>query len=99
MADTLLKVENLVKEYDGQRILDGIDLTLAQGEVVVVVAPERLRKKYTAPLYQCIRARAGRFDQPAWQGYPQGQQKYYRNAAEDRNGIPELRAVSTSDRA
>ena len=98
MADTLLKVENLVKEYDGQRILDGIDLTLAQGEVVVVVGPSGCGK-YTAPLYQCIRARAGRFDQPAWQGYPQGQQKYYRNAAEDRNGIPELRAVSTSDRA
>ncbi len=75
MADTLLKVENLVKEYDGQRILDGIDLTLAQGEVVVVVGPSGCGKKYTAPLYQCIRARAGRFDQPAWQGYPQGQQK------------------------
>ena len=106
MADTLLKVENLVKEYDGQRILDGIDLTLAQGEVVVVVGPSGCGKTTTlrilggfAPLYQCIRARAGRFDQPAWQGYPQGQQKYYRNAAEDRNGIPELRAVSTSDRA
>lgn len=99
MADTLLKVENLVKEYDGQRILDGIDLTLAQGEVVVVVGPSGCGK---STLLRCINALEpvpGRFDQPAWQGYPQGQQKYYRNAAEDRNGIPELRAVSTSDRA
>ena len=93
MADTLLKVENLVKEYDGQRILDGIDLTLAQGEVVVVVGPSGCGK---STLLRCINAL-----EPVQDGSIslQGQQKYYRNAAEDRNGIPELRAVSTSDRA
>ena len=53
MADTLLKVENLVKEYDGQRILDGIDLTLAQGEVVVVVGPSGCGK---STLLRCIKA-------------------------------------------
>ena len=53
MADTLLKVENLVKEYDGQRILDGIDLTLAQGEVVVVVGPSGCGK---STLLRCINA-------------------------------------------
>ena len=55
MADTLLKVENLVKEYDGQRILDGIDLTLAQGEVVVVVGPSGCGK---STLLRCINALA-----------------------------------------
>ena len=53
MADTLLKVENLVKEYDGQRILDCIDLTLAQGEVVVVVGPSGCGK---STLLRCINA-------------------------------------------
>ena len=53
MADTLLKVENLVKEYDGQRVLDGIDLTLAQGEVVVVVGPSGCGK---STLLRCINA-------------------------------------------
>ena len=53
MADTLLKVENLVKEYDGQRILDGIDMTLAQGEVVVVVGPSGCGK---STLLRCINA-------------------------------------------
>ena len=53
MADTLLKVENLVKEYDGQRILDDIDLTLAQGEVVVVVGPSGCGK---STLLRCINA-------------------------------------------
>ena len=53
MAETLLKVENLVKEYDGQRILSGIDLTLAQGEVVVVVGPSGCGK---STLLRCINA-------------------------------------------
>ena len=26
MAETLLKIENLTKEYEGQKILDGINL-------------------------------------------------------------------------
>ena len=45
--------KNLVKEYDGQRILDGIDLTLAQGEVVVVVGPSGCGK---STLLRCINA-------------------------------------------
>ena len=53
MSTPVVKVENLVKEYDGQRILDGIDLTLAQGEVVVVVGPSGCGK---STLLRCINA-------------------------------------------
>ena len=39
MAETLLQVKNLVKEYGETRILDGVNLDIARGEVVVVVGP------------------------------------------------------------
>ena len=39
MAETLLKIENLTKEYEGQKILDGINLEVKQGDVLVVVGP------------------------------------------------------------
>ena len=33
MAETLLKIENLTKEYEGQKILDGIHLEVKKGDV------------------------------------------------------------------
>lgn len=35
----ILKVENLTKTYDDLKVLDGIDLTVSKGEVVVIVGP------------------------------------------------------------
>lgn len=32
MAETLLKIENLTKEYEGQKILDGIHLEVKKGD-------------------------------------------------------------------
>ena len=53
MAETLLQVKNLVKEYGGPRILDGVNLDIAQGEVVVVVGPSGCGK---STLLRCINA-------------------------------------------
>ncbi len=53
MAETLLQVKNLVKEYGGTRILDGVNLDIAQGEVVVVVGPSGCGK---STLLRCINA-------------------------------------------
>lgn len=53
MAETMLKVENLVKEYDGSRILSQVNLTLKKGEVVVVVGPSGCGK---STLLRCINA-------------------------------------------
>ena len=39
MAETLLQVKDLIKEYEGNRILDGVNLEIEQGQVVVVVGP------------------------------------------------------------
>ena len=33
MAETLLKIENLTKEYEGQKILDGIHLEVKKVEM------------------------------------------------------------------
>ena len=37
MAETLLQVKDLIKEYEGNRILDGVNLEIEQGQFVVVV--------------------------------------------------------------
>ena len=54
MAETLLKIENLTKEYEGQKILDGINLEVKQGDVLVVVGPSGCGK---STLLRCINAR------------------------------------------
>lgn len=53
MAETLLKIENLTKEYEGQKILDGINLEVKQGDVLVVVGPSGCGK---STLLRCINA-------------------------------------------
>lgn len=53
MAETLLQVKNLVKEYGETRILDGVNLDIARGEVVVVVGPSGCGK---STLLRCINA-------------------------------------------
>ena len=39
MAEKILEIKNLTKKYGSQTILDGIDLSIDKGEVVVVVGP------------------------------------------------------------
>lgn len=53
MAETLLKIENLTKEYEGQEILDGIHLEVKKGDVLVVVGPSGCGK---STLLRCINA-------------------------------------------
>lgn len=53
MAETLLKIENLTKEYEGQKILDGIQLEVKKGDVLVVVGPSGCGK---STLLRCINA-------------------------------------------
>ena len=89
MAETLLKIENLTKEYEGQKILDGIHLEVKKGDVLVVVGPSGCGK---STLLRCINAlepiQGGTIKLQGMD--PQGQQKYHHPAAEDRYGIPEL---------
>ena len=49
----MLKIENLTKEYEGQKILDGINLEVKQGDVLVVVGPSGCGK---STLLRCINA-------------------------------------------
>ena len=53
MAETLLKIENLTKEYERQKILDGIHLEVKKGDVLVVVGPSGCGK---STLLRCINA-------------------------------------------
>lgn len=53
MAETLLKIENLTKEYEEQKILDGIHLEVKKGDVLVVVGPSGCGK---STLLRCINA-------------------------------------------
>jgi polar amino acid transport system ATP-binding protein len=53
MAEPILEIKQLIKEYDGQRILDGVDLSVHQGEVIVIVGPSGCGK---STLLRCINA-------------------------------------------
>ena len=52
-APVLLSVRGLVKSFDGKTVLDGIDLDVRQGEVVVIVGPSGCGK---STLLRCINA-------------------------------------------
>ena len=51
MAEKILEIKNLTKKYGSQIILDGIDLSIEKGEVVVVVGPSGCGK---STLLRCI---------------------------------------------
>jgi len=53
MAEALLKIEHLVKRYEGTAVLDDFNLTVHQGEVIVVVGPSGCGK---STLLRCINA-------------------------------------------
>ncbi|MGB7550769.1 MAG: ATP-binding cassette domain-containing protein, partial [Chromatiaceae bacterium] len=47
----LLEVRNLVKEFDGKLVLDGVDLDLEEGQVKVIMGPSGCGK---STLLRCI---------------------------------------------
>lgn len=48
---SLLTIRNLVKEYDGKRVLDGIDLDLEEGTMKVIMGPSGCGK---STLLRCV---------------------------------------------
>ncbi|MCR5092424.1 MAG: amino acid ABC transporter ATP-binding protein [Lachnospiraceae bacterium] len=53
MSEEVLTLRGVVKEFDGKTILDGIDLTIRQGEVAVIIGPSGCGK---STLLRCINA-------------------------------------------
>lgn len=53
MAEPILEIEQLIKTYDNNRVLDGVSLTVNQGEVIVIVGPSGCGK---STLLRCINA-------------------------------------------
>jgi polar amino acid transport system ATP-binding protein len=53
MAETLLKIEHLIKDYDGNRVLDDISFDVHKGEVIVVAGTSGCGK---STLLRCINA-------------------------------------------
>lgn len=51
MAEKILEIKNLTKKYGDQTILDGINLSIDKGEVVVIVGPSGCGK---STLLRCI---------------------------------------------
>lgn len=51
MADTVLEIKNLVKKFNGHIILDGLNLSVQEGEVVVILGPSGCGK---STLLRCI---------------------------------------------
>ena len=51
MNHDIVKIENLVKRFDDNTVLDGITLTVHEGEVLVIVGPSGCGK---STLLRCI---------------------------------------------
>ena len=53
MGRELLKIEHLTKRFEGKAVLDGLDLSVKEGEVLVIVGPSGCGK---STLLRCINA-------------------------------------------
>ena len=53
MSNSLLEIENLVKKFDDNLILDDISLKVMKGEVIVIIGPSGCGK---STLLRCINA-------------------------------------------
>lgn len=93
MAETLLQVKDLIKEYEGNRILDGVNLEIEQGQVVVVVGPSGCGK---STLLRCINALEPiQGGQVILEGKTVGKDNLEELRQKNRHGVPELRSLST----
>ena len=53
MGREILRIEHLHKEFEGKTVLDDLSLTVAEGEVAVIVGPSGCGK---STLLRCVNA-------------------------------------------
>ncbi len=53
MSEPVLTIEHLIKKYDGATVLDDLNLSVSEGEVIVIVGPSGCGK---STLLRCINA-------------------------------------------
>ncbi len=55
MADTILKVKNLQKEYDGKQVVKGISFEVKKGEIFGILGPNGAGKTTTLEMIETLR--------------------------------------------
>lgn len=54
-ADKIIQLENIVKSFDGEQVLKGINLSIGDKEFVTLLGPVGMRKDYYPKNYRRIR--------------------------------------------
>ena len=52
MAEHIIDIDHITKRFGDNTVINDLSLSVEQGEVLVLVGPSGLRKKYPAPLYK-----------------------------------------------
>ena len=86
----LIEIKNIVKDFDGQRVLNGISLDIHENEFVTLLGPSGCGKT------TLLRIIAGFLDADDGQVLFDGKSAAVQ--ARGQHGIPEIRAVSASER-
>ena len=96
-GESVISVDNVVKEFGPLRVLDGVGFDVARGQTVAIVGRSGSGK---STLLRCIAGletvQGGTIDSLRPRGRPAGQRRARPAAARRRHGVPELQSLPAS---
>ena len=100
---SMIRVEHLAKSFGGLRVLEDVNLTVEQGEVVVIIGPSGAGKStFLRSLNRLEKITSGKIfieDELFYHRENDKTVEKMEASFGDGNGVPEVQSVPTQDRA